>query len=264
MDSNNTVYASQRLGMFTASEIDRLMVSGSRPMDEIELSLAKKEGSKKKTIPTIFGDGAITYVMEKVAEVVNGEKKSSATSAATAWGLEHEAEAVAWFKIVTGKTVKYFGAADFVFTNYNEWSGGSIDCEVDEDAIGECKCPYVSSNHIEYLLVQGTQVERQEWLKNEHYNYYCQCQFNMMATKKDKCYFFTYDPRTIEANHRLSIFEILPDLEFRKDLDNRLNEAKKIVSAALMQLNDIPQLSNTIIISGDKINDNQILIAQKG
>ena len=57
-----------RKGMFTASEIWKLMQGGTRPMNEEELIAAKESKSKRKTVDVMFGDTAITYIRNKVAE----------------------------------------------------------------------------------------------------------------------------------------------------------------------------------------------------
>lgn len=216
MDNNVSL---ERLGFFTASEIHRITKSG-RAKD------------------VIFGEGAITYINEKIAEIITGERKGSPATVATEWGIVNEADAIATYEKLSGKKVEYFGSSNPKFFMFNDISGASPDGLIGEDSGIEAKCPYVSSNHIETLL---NQENGQQWLKNNHYDYYCQCQFQMLATKRDKWMFISYDPRTVDYKHRLAIIELAKDNELCADIEKRLVAAKEIVKNALSILNRINQ-----------------------
>lgn len=212
-------FEDSRFGRFTASEISRLLVSA-------------KDGS-------MFGAGAITYINEKIAECITGEGKKSPSTQATEWGgMEHETDAIKWFTLITGIEVEHYGAANYKFFPYGNWGG----CSPDGITKGEkrynvqVKCPFVSANHIEYLLVRGTKEQRQQWLKKNQKDYYAQCQKEMMCCETEGCYFITYDPRTIEPQFRMAIFELSIDEEMRADIDTRLEAASIIVADSLKHL----------------------------
>lgn len=221
-----------RFGLFTASEIYRLLAKGSRPMTAEELAAEKEKGGKRKTVETLFGDGAMTYIHEKVAECITGEGKPQINSTATTWGIENEADAVAWFEMIKELKGEHYGANNYKFFEYNKSSGCSPDWVLAGVAGLQVKCPYLSANHVPYLLSDKSP----EWLKKHALEYYAQTQFEMMCVKVPKMYFATYDPRTVEPEHRMAIFEMTADKELQSDLDMRIKEASKIVAECLSKL----------------------------
>ena len=232
-------FVNSRLAKFTGSELAKLMKGGSRPMNDDELAEEKAKGGKRKTIDTLFGDGAMTYIYEKVAEWLTGESKPQIRSAATDWGIENEADAVKYFEIVTGKKAKQFGSAEYKFYPYNDNSGCSPDGLVEgENAVIEVKCPFLAANIVPYLLLKGTQQEKQEWLKKNQYEYYVQTQFEMMCTKTGKCYFIVYGgaDRMIEHYHRMVVIELLPDVEMQEDINHRIAAASFILRECIETL----------------------------
>jgi len=243
-------FEDSRMGLFTASEISRLLVSGSRPMTETELAEEKAKGGKRKTVDTLFGDGAVTYMNEKIGICITGETPPTFDTVATRWGKEQEEDAIKWFELITKKKVQHFGVFEYRFFPYKNSGGCSPDAKViEESACVQVKCPYLSSNHVTYLRVIGDQKKRQEWLKKNEKDYYAQCQFEMMCLgeaegKKtlEKCYFVTYDPRTNDHWLRMSIFELTPDESLQADIDLRITEAHKIVSETLKQFSEPSEL----------------------
>lgn len=208
-------FENSRFGKFTASEIHALL-------------------SKGRNKDAYFGDSAMTYIREKIAEIITGEPKQQVKSAATEWGLEKEIDAVKWFETVTGKKVQHFGAHEYKFFAYNTYSGCSPDGLVNgESANIQVKCPFVSANHIAYMIAEG---DAQQWLKANEPKYYTQCQFEMMCCKTDKCYFVSYDDRAIEPQHRMKIIELLPDIELQSELSERIEKAAEIVRASVTRL----------------------------
>lgn len=244
--SNDTMFAQiqqwqqQRFGKFTASEMHRLLASGKRPMTEEELKEAKEAKSKRTTVDTLFGDGAMTYINEKVAEALTGESKPDiSTLKALEWGAANELDAMLTFKEIKGIDFEYFGVSTPKFFEYTEMSGGSPD-GLTEPAVIEAKCPFVSANHIPYLVVQkhneGTTYETL-WLKENQWEYYVQTQFNMMCTGKKQAFFLSYDPRVTDYRHRLAILTISIDHDLQADIKHRIEEATKIVKEKIALLN---------------------------
>lgn len=216
-----------RLGCFTSSEIGKLLKGG-------------------RTKGQLFGDTAMTYINEKIAEVVTGERKQQPNSASLEWGVAQEIDALMTFKSVMGfndDEITFYGGANFKYFEYNEFSGGSPDGGTN-DACIEAKSPYVSSNHIEVLLLARESTGKFDFSDNvklKHYNdlYYAQLQWNMFCMGKDKGYFISYDPRTVDYSNRIAILRIKKDDEYISMLKDRLNAAVEIVRTSLQLINQV-------------------------
>lgn len=199
-----------RLGMFTASSIWRLMQSG-RAKDKL------------------FGDTAMTYIYEKIAEIVTGESAPQARGVSLDWGNEYEKDASMWLQKTHPHT--YHGKENFVFFEYNQYAGGSPD-GLSDTHVFEYKCPYVSSNHVQWLVNKTP-----EWLKKAHNDYYVQLQFNMACTGKQKGIIASYDPRTVEPQHRMAIIEVDRDNDLLTELcEVRIPAAVEIIKQALQTI----------------------------
>lgn len=216
-----------RIGRFTASELHRLMEPAKREMTEAELKARPKSG-KGSTAKLIYdheklSDAALTYINEKVAEVLTGQAKQQGYAFPLVWGTEHEEEAAAAFALKTGFELEKVG-----FFPYTEHAGGSPDRLVNEDAILEIKAPYESVNQVKYLMLTD------QWdVRREYFAYWVQCQANMMFTDRNLCHFCTWDPRMKEAKHKLTHIEIKADTEFhdliRKKIEQAVKEKLKLI-----------------------------------
>ena len=188
----------QRLGKFTASEFHRLMAYPNKA----ELSA-----------------GAITYIMEKVAEsLVEPPDTDGFTSYDMQWGLDHEAEAVQAFTDKTGLVVYKHGLAQELIT-MNEHVGCTPDDLINSTSGLELKCPK-SVTHISYWAIKNS-----DDLKKHCPNYYWQVQGSMMITGREEWYFASFDPRFINPLHRLHIAKIALNIEDVVLLSNRLKMA---------------------------------------
>lgn len=195
-----------RLGIFTASSIYKLMGKG------------KNKGQ-------YFSDTAMTYIDEKIAEIITGEKAVQARSASMDWGNNYEKDASLWLQKTHPHT--YLGKENFKFYPYGKYAGGSPDGE-NETTIFEYKCPFVSANHVKWL-----RNKNQEWLKAVHMDYYVQIQFNMVCAKKNQGVIQSYDPRTVDHKHRGAIIEVEPDIELIEELKERIDKAALIITETL-------------------------------
>ena len=226
-----TVWYNQRLYKFTASEFHKLMIGGHRPMTSEELSEEKSKKSKRKTIDTLFGDVAIKYILDKVAEIItNGTildyKKIDAKS--LEWGntFEHEAKTV--YALRTGQPINDCG-----FFEYSDELGASPDGLIGEEGIAEIKCPYDTANHIENLRLKS-----QKDFYNLQYEYYIQIQVQLLCTGKKWAEFISYDPRC--ASHlNIKILRIDRDDNIIEEIKHRCIEAKKILDSIILELSDI-------------------------
>lgn len=210
-----------RIGRFTSSEIYRLMEPAKRDMTPEELKARPKKGpgSSAKLIYDYskLSDTAMTYVYEKVAEVLTGQPKSSGYAFPLVWGNDHEDEAAAFFAEKTGLQTEKVG-----FFKFTDHAGGSPDRFVGDDDILEIKCPYEPINQVKYLMMTD------EWdIKRSYFPYWSQCQANLLFTDKKVCHFMTYDPRMKEDKHKMTHIKIHPDREFRTLLIDQIGRATK-------------------------------------
>ena len=146
----------QRLGWITASQVHKLM---GKP----------KSGKWTQT--------ALTYLDERVYERCTRLAIESKSSAATDWGITHEAEAIAY----SGLPCK---ARGFIPHATIDYFGGSPD---GVEPLIEVKCPYNPVNHFAYWQHGEIPTE-----------YYWQMQTLMLLTDQTECIFLSYDPRCNE------------------------------------------------------------------
>jgi hypothetical protein len=216
-----------RLGKFTGAEFWKLMTGGRRGMTPEEFEAEKAKCGKRKTIDTLFGDVAMTYIEDKIAEITtNGtciDYKSFETKE-TKWGNYWEPIAKEAFTAKTGILINPVG-----FINISERFGSSPDGET-IDASFECKCPYNTMIHNRNLRLKDSND-----LKEQHKNYYTQVQIEIMALKKDKGYFVSFDPRNSEKL-QLKIIEVPRDEEMIKEILYRKEEALKVLNSIMNEL----------------------------
>jgi hypothetical protein len=212
----NSSWKEQRLGKFTSSEISKLL-KGGRKKDQL------------------FGLTALSYINEKIAEIITGESKV-VEGKALEWGAANESDGINLFQQIHHEGIEYFGVANPQFFPFTSIAGGSPD-GLTETAVIEVKCPYNSANHVEFLLAaKGS--DHNTWLAENREDYYAQVQMNMLCTGRAKAYLISYDPRAINHYHRIAVLEIDIDKSLQDDLVIRLSEAKNIVKQALSTLED--------------------------
>lgn len=203
-------WAADRLGKFTASQFYRLMTEPR--------SKADKEAGN-------LSQGAMTYVMECVAEHITGKTaKEEFDSKATAWGNEHEPLAKSIYEAVFDCKVDYSG-----FVEYSERAGGSPDGLVGNDGGVEFKCPFTITSHLTHLMLTDSPA-----LKAEKPEYYWQCLGCMLITNRKWWDFVSYQPY-FPAKHQLKRLRVN-----RKDvmddvvlLDEKLERAEQEFNSLL-------------------------------
>lgn len=214
----------ERLGKFTSSEVFKLMKGGRRNLTEAELALRVK-GDTRKTEDLLFGDGAMTYIYEKLNEILTGQVENNARGDAIDWGLAHEPDAVEFYN-----RIKKVRIEDVGFVKYNDFFGGSPDGIVTPyadnsenhvtEGIIEIKCPYKGANHMKLF-----NIDSQDKFKQEYEQYYAQMQGNILATNAQWCDFISYDPRPKIEFFQIKILRIYRDEPFVKDLAYRIDQA---------------------------------------
>lgn len=192
-----------RAGRFTSSEIWKIMECGMRPMTEQELKARPKTGKGSKTTmvpdPSKISERGMTYIKQKVAEVMTGQPKQSAYAYPLVYGKETEPEAVEYFENKFGYTCEEIG-----FQTWGEHAGGSPDRFINEIKEGlEIKCPFQSENQVDYLILTDHYD-----LKRMYPEYYWQCVSLMLFTDLKAWNFCTYDPRMIDEKHKMTRIRI--------------------------------------------------------
>lgn len=201
-------YAARR-GRFTGSEVWKLMVDPRTKSEPISQT-------------------ALTYIREKVAELITGITPE-ASSAATEWGTANEPAAIALYAEREGVEIT---PADFV--PFSTWGGGSPDGYIDPYAIIEVKCPYNSAVHLDNLLFarQGASVEM---FKSQYREYYWQCQNNMLATGRPEAIFISYDPR-FPDHQKLASWRVPYVPEDAQELVSRIAKAAALAEQMRKEL----------------------------
>lgn len=187
-DQGSDGWNQARIGRFTSSEIFKLMTEPRNKAD--------KEAGK-------LSEGAMTYVHQKVAEVMTGQPKSESYAYPLVYGKELEPQAIEYFIKKTG-----FSYEPAMFVPFGEHSGGSPDGYINETDGLEVKCPFQSENMVDYLLLTD-----QFDLKRNHPNYYWQVMSNLLFTEKEKWHFVCYDPRMVNEKHRMVHLVVKPNPE---------------------------------------------------
>lgn len=221
ISQNSPEWDQVRLGRFTASEMHRLMGASKREMTEEEKKARPKSGpgSATKLISDYskLSEAALTYVNEKVAEVLTGFPKAQGYAFPLTWGNENEPVAAEYFEQQTGLICEPCG-----FFTYTEHAGGSPDRLLSDGSILEIKCPFNSGEQVKYLLLTDHYDVRRE-----HFDYWCQCQTNMMVTDTKVCHFVTFDPRMKLEKQKMQHIEIPADAEFHDLIRNQIALAVK-------------------------------------
>lgn len=207
-------WLSQRLGRFTASEINKLFI-----------------GSKTKGQE--FGQVAIKYIRTKAAEILTQEVKEEVNFKQAEWGKSNEAEACTFFENFTGISGTYYGAGNPKFFPHGEFEGGSPDWESVDATVGaDFKCPYDSAEHILNLMLQSAAD-----LEEERWEYYCQLQHSMYRRGWKHAFFISYDPRMALDAQKMKIIVVYPDQAWRAKFDVKIESAvtelKSIINKVL-------------------------------
>lgn len=222
-EQGSQMWVDIRAGRFTASEMYRLIKSGTRDMTPAELKARPKSGpgstAKKIEDPRCLSPDTKTYIYEKVAETLTGIAKQKVFSFATQHGEEME-------PIAAEEFAKYIGGIEYEilsFVPFGDHAGGSPDRKIKgKKEIVEIKCPYNSVNQVGYLMLTD------QWdLKRDYPEYYWQCQSNILFTGADLCHFVAYDHRMKLDKHKIVHIEVRPIAEDLELLGVKLGAAIK-------------------------------------
>jgi hypothetical protein len=199
IQENEEAWLEERKGKFTASEFVRLM--GYEDVNK-------------------FPDGAMTYVTEKVLEIVTTGEKKQLSTLSIEHGKDTEIEAVEKFSEKYGLEVYNYGNEQKYIALTND-VGCTPDGLIGIDKGVESKCPD-SKTHLFYL--EELTIDNFKKLCTK---YYWQIQGSMYITNRKSWYFISYDPRFKNESKRLFVLEIQRNDTDIKKLENRLTEAIK-------------------------------------
>lgn len=203
-----TDWLDHRKDQFTASEVNRLMAEPTKK--------AQAEGK-------LLSEGAITYILEKIAAYFDSPKPKFYNSEMD-WGKENEGAAA--FELcqilgldVQSKDVIYTSAGGFVFFSTGKLGGTPDLIFPSLKKIAEIKCPN-SDTHLYYKAFVTPKNFQSELPK-----YYDQMQTNMYLCEADSCYFMSYDPRFKDPKRSVHIIEIERNQERIDQILNKVDIA---------------------------------------
>lgn len=220
----------KRKGIFTASEIHRLISNGAS-YEPCEFSQdytcyeKVKNGSGYEYVPICeppkgkknvyrynedyLTDGAETYAEEKAGAFLYYEREQPQFSSfSTQYGTDHEWLAVEWIEQELGIKLDYTGDNQQFFIHPSGMFGATPDgIMIDDDfnyALGiEIKCPDQNTHTFNCLKVKTTRD-----LQKHYPAYYWQCLAGMLATGADNWIWCSFAPDKITNNKRGHIVEI--------------------------------------------------------
>lgn len=237
--TNKDEWKAARLGLFTASEIHRLLTPGTRPMTDEELAARPKadKGSKTTTVEDhdLLSDGALTYIREKVLEII-AEPKPDFYNSAMEWGNEQEPQAAlaAAKRLgyeITDPEFLYCGGSEPVLYTLSTIAACTPDV-VTPKVVVEIKCPD-SKTHAENLLLT------EDTFPIERPDYYSQIQMQLLLTGRESGLFESYDPRFYNSNLREKFIPVKANIDFQKLLLKKLELAKKELDRQLAMYNEL-------------------------
>lgn len=213
-------WAKFRKGLFTASEVHRLLA-------EPKLKVDKESGN--------LSEGAKTYVRERVAVLLAPEEPQYYNSNMER-GNEVEPQAVMAYASKIGKLVNdddfiYTSIGGFVFFSDDEHDAGGTPDIIIGSTICEIKCP-LSKTHLEYLMISNA-----EELKAAVPQYYTQMQMNMWLCGATEGVFISYDDRYYTEAHHLHTVDVPRDEAHINIIKSKLLKAKEYKRNLLNKIN---------------------------
>lgn len=210
MESKTDLWLQKRMGRFTASEFHRLMGYEDKP------ELPK---------------GGQTYATEVAVETLLTGPEPGYSNDTMDRGNDIEPEAMEKFMEATGLKVEKYGD-DQEFVELGKNIGATPDGRILPDGGVEGKAPNAKT-HFFYL----TNLKDANDLKKHCSNYYWQIQGSMFVTGATYWYFFSYDPRYANPEHRMHILKIeRNDVDIEK-LKRRIQLAVAFRNQELRKLN---------------------------
>lgn len=160
----------KRSGLFTASELHKLLTAKAQP-------------ARNAT--------ARNYICEKAWERLTGTRVERGSGfRETDWGNEWEVFAIEEFSRRTGIQVEHTGKAQKFHKADGFPFGATLDGCINPDTILEAKCPFNGGIHLQ----NWRYASDLDWFKSERFEYYVQVQGGMWASDRRHAYFVSFDP----------------------------------------------------------------------
>lgn len=195
------------------------MIQGSNEWYKERLGKITASNAHKIMSPKGLGKTGETYVYSLVAGEM-GAMQEKISSAAMWWGIEHEDDARAYYKIAFG--VEELEQVGFIHHPTNFECGFSADGMVENILGAEIKCPYNPENHVKHLAVKNGSD-----LLTINKDYYWQCMFSMWCSDLEKWHFISYDPR-FTGTYRMNAAVIERNKEHLDLIGERVDIALKL------------------------------------
>jgi hypothetical protein len=195
-----------RVGLFTSSEVNRLMAEPTKK--------AKEAGKQ-------LSEGAITYILEKLSAQFEAPKPVYFNNEMQ-WGNDNERAAA----LLLCEMLDYDPQSDdVIYTSeggkvlFSDGKLGGTPDLILPNSIAEIKCPN-SDTHLYYKAFVNSAN-----FKDELPKYYDQMQANMYLCEREYCHFLSYDPRFKDLDRQSHLLLIKRD-------DERINQILEKVSIA--------------------------------
>jgi YqaJ-like viral recombinase domain len=190
-----------RQGLFTASQINRIMATS-------QLSV-----------------GAITYILQLIVST-DAQPKPDIFNSSVEWGNEQEPQAVLrfandFFFDINDDNFIYTSVGGFVFFEFDGIAGGTPDIIL-SDRIVEIKCPNCDT-HLYYK-----HFVNEDNFQKELPVYYDQMQFNMFLTSRANAIFMSFDPRHKIEAMQAHYINIKADGKRQKEIIDKIYLAAKM------------------------------------
>jgi hypothetical protein len=173
--------------------------------------------------------GAKTYVEELFASTIADDIIEPYLSIDMQHGKDEEPVAIEELgKLYPFERIDHFGGHQYMFCDYDSFSGCSPDALISDDSGkyisgAEVKCPTSKVKHIERLL----NVKDGDSLQDHDAAIYAQIQFNMMCFDLPEWLFVSYYSYMHDRAARLVVIKIEANKDFQKLIKEKLIEAKE-------------------------------------
>jgi hypothetical protein len=207
-----------RAGHLTGSSINKLLTKPRGKED-------RENGEMSAT--------TLSYLLEKVGEILTGLPAEGFDSKACDWGNEYEPLAGLWYKRKTGNRIS---PCSFIKHTTIKRFGASPDGKVTEEAESgvregglEIKCPYNTVIHLQHCLINSL-----DYFKKNFPDKYWQCVSEAIVLKVDWIDFVSFDPR-IDADFGFFCFRVQVSLKDKTELLEAVMKAEGQIESLLKQ-----------------------------
>ena len=220
-EQHSLTWYRKRLGNFTGSQVGLLMKKGRNEyFSETAKSYIYQIAAERSMNPLIVEDD------EAFAEYI---QQTNISSKAIRWGNDQEVNARELYSEVTGRDILETGSCShFAIAHFASSPDGIF--MKDGKVIGciEIKCPN-QNTYMKYC----SEIHDSRSLLAVKYEYFYQCMAHMMCTGAEWCDFVIYNP--FQSNP-IRIIRLMPDESIFNEIENRVNEANKIVNELIEYL----------------------------